>query len=69
MYFEKAAKLGREIESDDLPTFLVNLGMAKIKAGLKVEAKKACQEASKLAKRNKNEEEVKESEICLDLVK
>ncbi len=39
-YFGKAVKLGRETESDDLATFLVNLGMSKIKRGLKVYKKK-----------------------------
>jgi len=39
-YFGKAVKLGRETESDDLATFLVNLGMSKIKQGLKVYRRK-----------------------------
>ena len=39
-YFGKAVRLGRETESDDLTTFLVNLGMSKIKQGLKVYEKK-----------------------------
>ena len=67
-YFSKAVRLGRETESTDLPTFLVNLGMAKIKSGLKAEARRACQEAAGLAKKSKNPEEIKEAEICLGMV-
>jgi hypothetical protein len=60
--------LGRETESGDLPTFLVNLGMSRIKRGLTSEAKVACGEAHGLAKKNKSQEEMKEAEICLELV-
>ena len=67
-YYSKAVNLGREAESGDLPTFLVNLGMSKIKRGLRKEAKVACQEARGLAKQNKSQEEIQEAEICLDLV-
>jgi hypothetical protein len=38
-YFSKAVDVGRETESSDLPTFLINLGMARIKRGLKHEAR------------------------------
>ena len=61
--------LGREIESEDLPTFLVNLGMAQIKSGLKREAQAACQEAKALAKKSDSQEEVSEAEHCLELLK
>jgi len=67
-YFSKAVRLGRETDSSDLTTFLVNLGMARIKTGLKAEAKMACQEAAGLAKKRDNPEEVKEAEICLEKV-
>lgn len=32
-YFKKAVALGRQTNSEDLSTFLVNLGMTKIKIG------------------------------------
>ncbi len=66
-YFNKAVMLARKTGSEDLPTFLVNLGMAKINLGLKSEANTVCYEAKLIAKQGKNAEVVEEADECLKL--
>ena len=67
-YFKKAVALGRKTDSEDLATFMVNLGMAKIKLGLKSEANRICNEAKRLAKSSKMEDVVLEADECLKLI-
>ena len=64
-YFNKAVALGKETASENLSTFLVNLGMAKIKMGLKGEAETACQEALLIGQRNNLSDVCHEAKECL----
>lgn len=66
-YLNKAVALGKDTASENLSTFLVNLGMAKIKLGLKADANSACQEALLIGKRNNLSEVCAEAEECIKL--
>ena len=67
-YFNKVVALGKDTASENLSTFLVNLGMAKIKLGLKADANSACQEALLIGKRNNLSEVCAEANECIKLV-
>merc|ERR1712083_1220088 len=67
-YFNKVVALGKDTASENLSTFLVNLGMAKIKLGLKADANSACQEALLIGKRNNLSEVCSEANECIKLV-
>jgi len=64
-YFNKAIALGKSSSSENLSTFLVNLGMAKIKLGLKADANAACQEALLIGRRNNLSDVCAEAEECI----
>jgi len=66
-YFNKAIAIGKDTASENLSTFLVNLGMAKIKLGLKADANSVCQEALLIGKRNNLSEVCSEAEECIKL--
>jgi len=66
-YLNKAVALGKDTASENLSTFLVNLGMAKIKLGLKADANSTCQEALLIGKRNNLSEVCAEAEECIKL--
>lgn len=66
-YFNKAVSLGKATASENLSTFLVNLGMAKIKLGLKGDANNACQEALLIGRRNNLSEVCNEAEECIKM--
>jgi len=58
---------GRANNSENLTTFLINLGMAQIKNNLLAEAEKNCREAKKISTKNKLQDEKSEAQHCLDL--
>ena len=62
-------KLGKAAESDLVASFLVNLGMTRIRQALVSEASDACNEAWRLAKRMKDDEVVEEADHCLKVIK
>jgi len=64
-YFTKAVNIAKKTASENLSTFLVNLGMAKIKMGLKGDANSACQEALLIAQRNDLSDVCSEAEECI----
>lgn len=66
-YFNKAVSLGKATASENLSHFLVNLGMAKIKLGLKADANSACQEALSIGKRNNLSDVCVEAQECIKL--
>lgn len=66
-YFQKAVSLGRSTDSENLSTFLVNMGMAKIKLNLRSDANSVCQEALQLAKALNLSEVIGEAEECIKL--
>eukprot|EP00095_Tigriopus_kingsejongensis_P003501 maker-scaffold373_size192110-snap-gene-0.34 protein:Tk03501 transcript:maker-scaffold373_size192110-snap-gene-0.34-mRNA-1 annotation:"tetratricopeptide repeat" len=66
-YFSKAVRLATTEEDENLPTYLVNLGMARIKQNMKREALGACTRAQAMGQRSGNREIVEESQHCLDL--
>jgi len=66
-YFTKAVNVGKKTASENLSTFMVNLGMAKIKQGLTQEANAVCNEALLIARRNQMSEVVAEAQACINL--
>ena len=64
-YFNNAVSLAKETASVNLSTFLVNLGMVKIKLGLQAEADSVCQEAFFIGRRNEMPEVCQEAEECI----
>ena len=66
-YFTKAVALARSTECEDLPSFMVNLGMAKIKLGLKTDANAICEDALMIGKRYQMSEVCLEAQECLKL--
>ena len=68
-YFTKAVNLGKKTASENLSTFMVNLGMAKIKQGLHQDANAVCHEAMTIARRNQLSEVVLEAQECINLAK
>ena len=66
---EELIKKATEINSSMITTFLVNLGLVKIKQGMFVEAKIDCDRAKKLADAGGDQEVVTEAEQCLHQVK
>ena len=66
-YFAKAVALGRATGSENLPTFMVNLGMAKLKLGLKSDANAICHDAYQMAKKDDLSEVCQEAQECLNL--
>ena len=66
-YFNKAIALGKASASENLSTFLVNLGMAKIKLNLKDDANAACQEALLIGRRNNLSDVADEAQECIKL--
>ena len=66
-YFTKAVNVGKKTASENLSTFMVNLGMAKIKQGLHQEANAVCNEALLIARRNQMSEVVEEAQACINL--
>ena len=66
-YFTKAVNVGKKTASENLSTFMVNLGMAKIKLGLLQDANAVCNEALHIARRNQLPEVVSEAQECIKL--
>lgn len=66
-YFSKAVALGRATGSENLPTFMVNLGMAKLKLGLKSDANAICHDAYLIAKKDDLSDVCQEAQECLNL--
>jgi len=66
-YFDKAVRLGKKTNSENLTTFMVNLGMSKIKLGLKNDANAICHDALMMAKLNNLSEVCQEALECLKL--
>jgi len=61
----KVVEKARQIDSEHLATFLVNLGMTKLRQGLAVEARKACGEGLELARRVEDEDAIEQGQKCL----
>lgn len=66
---QKAVDVGRKANVDNLPAFLVNLGLLSLYKGLKTEASLACNEAWKLSRSKNNKETEKEAIYCLEEIK
>ncbi|XP_059092235.1 tetratricopeptide repeat protein 19 homolog, mitochondrial-like [Tigriopus californicus] len=67
-YFQKAVKLASSEDDENLSTYLVNLGMARIKQSMQKEARIACTRAKVIAGQQKNPEVADEAQECLDLI-
>lgn len=65
-YMTKAVETGRHLPNmEDFSSVYVNLGNIYIQKEMYNEAKKSCEEGMKNAKRHKNEEGLKEANVCL----
>merc|ERR1719186_881925 len=61
----KVLEKARKIDSENLATFLVNLGMTKLRQGLALEARKWCGEGLELGRKNQDEEVIEQAQKCL----
>jgi hypothetical protein len=61
--------VGRKADAENLPAFLVNLGLLSLYKGMKTEASEACTEAWKISRTRKNKETEKEAVLCLEEIK
>ncbi|XP_075212030.1 tetratricopeptide repeat domain 19 [Lycorma delicatula] len=69
-YMIKAIEIGKHLPNmEDFSSVYVNLGNIYLQKGMFEEAKKSCTEGFQNATRHKNEEGIKEANICLEEIK
>ncbi|KAF4525251.1 hypothetical protein B566_EDAN019073 [Ephemera danica] len=68
-HLHQAVLIGRKTDTDNLPAFLVNLGLLSLSKGLKSDAQSACKEAWDLSRARKNQQYESEAMFCLNEIK
>ena len=66
---EELVRKANEINSSLLTTFLVNLGLVRMKQGMYDAARSKCEGARRIAEASGDQEVSKEAENCLEQVK